>query len=279
MRRRQRRSARCWPRAVANAQHNDEQDPDELFVKACFADEGPTLKRFTPAGPWPRQPHQQAHLPHHDRGRPSRRRPPRGRPGPRGQAHRRPAARRRVAAAAQPPPAAGPASSAAASADAPRTAASTRRRSSCRRCDARSTTTVSRRVSIKGNADSMLYHARQPFYDQTVAEIWFDSRGRPRPPATDRRVSEADESRRDGDDADDQRRRARRRERRGRRGSASDEAADDERSGRRGAAEWARRSTPTGSASASPPTGRAAGSPSATTRSTSPRTGRSARRS
>jgi|GEM_PF-14516 len=34
--------------AVANAQHNNEQDPEELFVKACFADEGPTLKRFTP---------------------------------------------------------------------------------------------------------------------------------------------------------------------------------------------------------------------------------------
>ena len=34
--------------AVANAQHNHEQDPEELFVKACFADEGPTLKRFTP---------------------------------------------------------------------------------------------------------------------------------------------------------------------------------------------------------------------------------------
>jgi small subunit ribosomal protein S3 len=34
--------------AVANAQHNDEQDPEELFVKACFADEGPTMKRFTP---------------------------------------------------------------------------------------------------------------------------------------------------------------------------------------------------------------------------------------
>jgi len=32
--------------AVANAQHNDEQDPEELFVKACYADEGPTLKRF-----------------------------------------------------------------------------------------------------------------------------------------------------------------------------------------------------------------------------------------
>jgi large subunit ribosomal protein L22 len=33
--------------AVANAVHNDEQDPTELYVKACFADEGPTLKRFT----------------------------------------------------------------------------------------------------------------------------------------------------------------------------------------------------------------------------------------
>jgi large subunit ribosomal protein L22 len=34
--------------AVANAVHNDEQDPEELYVKACYADEGPTLKRFTP---------------------------------------------------------------------------------------------------------------------------------------------------------------------------------------------------------------------------------------
>ena len=34
--------------AVANAVHNDEQDPEELFVKACYADGGPTLKRFTP---------------------------------------------------------------------------------------------------------------------------------------------------------------------------------------------------------------------------------------
>lgn len=32
--------------AVANAQHNDSQDPEELYVKACFADEGPTLRRF-----------------------------------------------------------------------------------------------------------------------------------------------------------------------------------------------------------------------------------------
>ncbi|MFM2070655.1 MAG: ribosomal protein [Actinomycetota bacterium] len=34
--------------AVANAVHNDEQDADELYIKACFADEGPTIKRFTP---------------------------------------------------------------------------------------------------------------------------------------------------------------------------------------------------------------------------------------
>jgi len=34
--------------AVANAVHNEEQDADELFVLACYADEGPTLRRFRP---------------------------------------------------------------------------------------------------------------------------------------------------------------------------------------------------------------------------------------
>jgi large subunit ribosomal protein L22 len=34
--------------AVANAVNNDLQDADELFVLACFADEGPTLRRFRP---------------------------------------------------------------------------------------------------------------------------------------------------------------------------------------------------------------------------------------
>lgn len=34
--------------AVANATNNDEQDAGELFVIACFADEGPTLRRFRP---------------------------------------------------------------------------------------------------------------------------------------------------------------------------------------------------------------------------------------
>lgn len=39
---------KCLASAVANAQNNDGQDPDELYVSACFADEGPTLKRFRP---------------------------------------------------------------------------------------------------------------------------------------------------------------------------------------------------------------------------------------
>jgi large subunit ribosomal protein L22 len=36
---------RCLASAVANAQHNDELDPETLYVSACYADEGPTLKR------------------------------------------------------------------------------------------------------------------------------------------------------------------------------------------------------------------------------------------
>ena len=34
--------------AVANAAHNDGLDPEELYVSACFADEGSTLKRWRP---------------------------------------------------------------------------------------------------------------------------------------------------------------------------------------------------------------------------------------
>jgi large subunit ribosomal protein L22 len=34
--------------AIANAQNNEEQDPEELFVSACFADEGTTIKRWRP---------------------------------------------------------------------------------------------------------------------------------------------------------------------------------------------------------------------------------------
>ncbi|MBW3557804.1 MAG: 50S ribosomal protein L22 [Actinobacteria bacterium] len=34
--------------AVANAEHNDGLDPEELYVSACYADEGVTIKRFRP---------------------------------------------------------------------------------------------------------------------------------------------------------------------------------------------------------------------------------------
>jgi large subunit ribosomal protein L22 len=39
---------KCLASAMANAEHNDQIDSDELFVSACFADEGPTLKRWRP---------------------------------------------------------------------------------------------------------------------------------------------------------------------------------------------------------------------------------------
>jgi len=39
---------KCLASAVANAENNDSQDPEALFVSACFADEGPTLKRWRP---------------------------------------------------------------------------------------------------------------------------------------------------------------------------------------------------------------------------------------
>jgi len=34
--------------AVANATHNDQLEEEALYVKACFADESPTIKRFRP---------------------------------------------------------------------------------------------------------------------------------------------------------------------------------------------------------------------------------------
>ena len=34
--------------AMANAENNDQIDPTELYVSACYADEGPTLKRWRP---------------------------------------------------------------------------------------------------------------------------------------------------------------------------------------------------------------------------------------
>jgi large subunit ribosomal protein L22 len=34
--------------AVANAVNNDSKVAEDLYIKACFADEGPTMKRFRP---------------------------------------------------------------------------------------------------------------------------------------------------------------------------------------------------------------------------------------
>jgi large subunit ribosomal protein L22 len=40
--------AKLLASAVANAGHNEDIPADELFVSACFANEGPTMKRFRP---------------------------------------------------------------------------------------------------------------------------------------------------------------------------------------------------------------------------------------
>jgi len=40
--------AKCLDSAVANAEHNDGIAAEELYVTACYADEGPTLKRWRP---------------------------------------------------------------------------------------------------------------------------------------------------------------------------------------------------------------------------------------
>ncbi len=34
--------------AIANAEHNDGADVDELFIKSVFVDQGPTMKRIMP---------------------------------------------------------------------------------------------------------------------------------------------------------------------------------------------------------------------------------------
>lgn len=40
--------AKVLESAAANAEHNDDLDPDDLIVVSAVADEGPTLKRFQP---------------------------------------------------------------------------------------------------------------------------------------------------------------------------------------------------------------------------------------
>ena len=39
---------KCLLSAAANAEHNEGIDPEEMFVFSCFADEGPTMRRWRP---------------------------------------------------------------------------------------------------------------------------------------------------------------------------------------------------------------------------------------
>lgn len=158
--------------AVANAEHNDNIPGEELFVSACYADEGPTLKRWRPRA----------------RGRATRIRKRtshitvivsrysveeldnmRNRESSKGAASTRTntadARRQRVAKsrereATQAVAASGAAAGAYAGSVLPLD----------------DVDEMPEGFPIKGNEDSMKYHTPDsPFYDRTKAEIWFDS--------------------------------------------------------------------------------------------------------
>ena len=74
---------KCLASAMANAENNDGIDATELYVSACYADEGPTLKRWRPRAR-ASDAHPQAHLPHHDHREPPERRAARAPPPGRG---------------------------------------------------------------------------------------------------------------------------------------------------------------------------------------------------
>jgi large subunit ribosomal protein L22 len=195
--------------AVANAQHNDEQDPDELFVKACFADEGPTLKRFTPRarGRGNRINKRTCHITiviarlddarlevvqarEAKRTAAGRRRPAAG--GTTASRRARVERSRQRAAEAKGGKSASPAD---VSADLPTGAHAPLDD------DAQPDG-----YEIKGNANSMLYHLPgTPFYDRTIAEVWFDTAenaeaaGYQLPPS--QREDDADESTADDEPA------------------------------------------------------------------------------
>lgn len=171
--------------AVANAVHNDEQDADELYVKACYADEGPTLKRFTPRarGRAGRIKKRTAHITIVvDRLDDARLEIVQARDARRGATGRRRVAggttasrRERVERSRQ--RAAGLRSGdgdTAGAADVAATAVVAGQwAGSALPADDGSAPEGYR---IKGNADSMLYHTPEsPYYDRTVAEVWFDS--------------------------------------------------------------------------------------------------------
>ena len=169
--------------AVANAGHNDGIAAEELFVSACFADEGPTLKRFRPRarGRAGRIRKRTCHVTVIvSRLSPEQLEIERAKSSRRGQATnvaasraRRVASSRRSGEAAETPADAGdegvePTEAAAATVEAQTapygdgSAAPTEDGSAPEGYD------------IKGNADSMLYHTPDsPHYERTIAEVWF----------------------------------------------------------------------------------------------------------
>ncbi|CAN5863632.1 hypothetical protein BH23ACT2_BH23ACT2_12900 [soil metagenome] len=152
--------------AVANATTNDSQDPETLFVSACYADEGPTLKRWRPRA----------------RGRATRIRKRTchitvivSRLGE-SELRRRTDRQARTA---------GPAGGAASRASRRARVARSRGESESREEDASvdaveevaaatESTVPPALGEIKGNADSMKYHVPgSQWYDQTEPEVWF----------------------------------------------------------------------------------------------------------
>lgn len=174
--------------AVANAQHNDEQDPEELYVKACFADEGPTLKRFTPRarGRGNRLRKRTCHITivlarlddarleivqarEAKRSATGRRRATAG--GTSASRRARVERSRQRAAAARSGEGEAP-SSEVTTGDEP--ASSTELPEGAHA--ALDDNSQPEGYPIKGNANSMLYHLPDtPFYERTIAEIWFDT--------------------------------------------------------------------------------------------------------
>ena len=55
------RSSKLLKSVAANAENNYDLDPEDLWIKAIYADEGPTMRRFQAEGARPRRPHHQAH--------------------------------------------------------------------------------------------------------------------------------------------------------------------------------------------------------------------------
>lgn len=179
--------------AVANAVHNEEQDPDELFVKACFADEGPTLRRFRPRarGRASRIRKRTAHITiivarmsdkqlavlqakqdaatSAGRGRAASAAAARR---ARVEASRKRAAARRGGAEATDAPADEPTTDAGDTAEATGVQAGQWAGSALPQADG----SAPEGYEIKGNADSMLYHLPgTSHYDSTIAEVYFDT--------------------------------------------------------------------------------------------------------